>query len=247
MCTKSAVTMAATLIALLPIASAAAPDRWNLMWTPKAKASSPVHIIYTTDCRRYQHWQAVALEHTWARLRHPGSLTRIVSGCADAAARRAVNSTAFRFADRPRFHVHFTPTYVDGDHELMGAKNRPPSIRHWLEHARIDEQIVAILDPDMLLLHPLANRYAPFARKGRVIGQEWGLGRHPCPPHSSCTTGSWQAWKDELAPERNLSDTFIRDHYSSGPPWLPVNFLQSTFSDRTRCIAQLRPGCPHSR
>ena len=54
-----------------------------------------------------------------------------------------------------------------------------------------------------------------------MVAQEWGLGRRPCPaPPAKCGAGSWQEWKHELAPQRNLSFADIQTNYSSGPPWL---------------------------
>ena len=196
----------------------------------------PLHIIVTTDCRRYQHWQAVALEHTWARLKHPGRFTRIVSGCADAAARRAVNGTAFSPSSSsgpggtPRWGVFFTaPGAVrDGPGKaLRDRAKRPSAVVRWLAaHPSLpDDVLVVILDPDMLLLRPVAPTRALRAlgvgRAPGVVGaQRWPLGRAPDPRKG--VAASWHAWRSVVCPRKcaHLSRADITERYSSGPPWL---------------------------
>lgn len=41
------------------------------------------HLIFSTDCSRYQHWQAYLLFHSAFKVKQPGTVTRIVSGCSE--------------------------------------------------------------------------------------------------------------------------------------------------------------------
>ena len=46
-------------------------------------ASARVHVVFSTDCTAFQHWQALVLLQTAASAGQRGRATRIVSGCAD--------------------------------------------------------------------------------------------------------------------------------------------------------------------
>ena len=39
-----------------------------------------VHIVFTTGCNGYQNWQSEVLFYSWARIKHPGRITRIIAG-----------------------------------------------------------------------------------------------------------------------------------------------------------------------
>merc|ERR1712194_632377 len=43
--------------------------------------SSNVHIVFSTDCSGYQHWQSLVSYYSFRRAGHLGLVTRIVSGC----------------------------------------------------------------------------------------------------------------------------------------------------------------------
>uniref|UniRef100_A0A7S0AG01 Hydroxyproline O-arabinosyltransferase-like domain-containing protein n=1 Tax=Pyrodinium bahamense TaxID=73915 RepID=A0A7S0AG01_9DINO len=165
-----------------------------------------VHVIWTTDCRAYQHWQSVVLEHSWFQSKHPGAITRIVSGCSDWRARARVRSTAIQ---HPKWSVHFAPSYVGTDADLWKALNRPPSIQHWLNHTAVNEEVIVILDPDFIILHPFMNHVRePLVHKGLPLSQKWPL------------EDAWHPWQQTVCPHCNLSLEEIVNNYSSGPPWI---------------------------
>ena len=39
-----------------------------------------VHVVFTTGCNGYQNWQSETLLYSWARIKHPGRITRIIAG-----------------------------------------------------------------------------------------------------------------------------------------------------------------------
>ena len=39
-----------------------------------------VHVVFTTGCSGYQNWQSETLLYSWARVKHPGRITRIIAG-----------------------------------------------------------------------------------------------------------------------------------------------------------------------
>ncbi|KAJ9460790.1 hypothetical protein DIPPA_18221 [Diplonema papillatum] len=70
----------------------AASQKANDVWRARVEAAyggsteeiggrEGIHLFFTTDCSKHSLWQALTLEYTWAKVRQPGALTRIVSGC----------------------------------------------------------------------------------------------------------------------------------------------------------------------
>ena len=44
-------------------------------------SSKNVHIVFSTDCSGYQHWQSIVLYYSLRRSGHLGPVTRVASGC----------------------------------------------------------------------------------------------------------------------------------------------------------------------
>jgi hypothetical protein len=42
-----------------------------------------IHIVFSTDCSGYQHWQSMLTSYSAARVGQKGRVTRIASGCTD--------------------------------------------------------------------------------------------------------------------------------------------------------------------
>jgi hypothetical protein len=165
-----------------------------------------VHVVFSTDCSGYQHWQGIALWYASRAAGHVGPITRIASGC-DEAQREAV-SREWRAVDATGdFRAHFAPTgALKGGYKYS---NKPSGLYHWLTHATFSETYVILIDPDMLMLKPLTvdvaagltrgprnarkqyefvdgngvaqllsvfDRPADRVRKGRPAGQHFGIG-----------------------------------------------------------------------
>lgn len=69
-----------------------------------------VHVVFSTDCSAYQHWQALLLFHSAQTARHRGTITRILCGC-DAASRARIAKTHARLFPHSPFRLHFAPDY----------------------------------------------------------------------------------------------------------------------------------------
>lgn len=190
-----------------------------------------IHIIFTTDCSRYQMWQTMVLVNTAKLAKQPGHITQIVSGCEGEKDKEAMHE---RLADET-FSVHFAPTYHPPVEDKYPPYNRPNGIRHWLHHSKrkISESVIAVIDPDQLFVVPLTVNKSPqynesemiysgseaietvndIVVRGHPIAQQYGLGdqwvnwdrNKICGTGSPCTTvNSKEAWQ----------------HYALGPPWI---------------------------
>jgi hypothetical protein len=120
--------------------------------------------------------------YTAMKVRQPGHVTRIVSGCDpdEAVAMNEWFTKSVKFMSN-RFHIHLTPKFsevkdtdgtVIGDYKFF---NKPYGLKHWLEHSpligshhddgisdtfdHIDD-IVILIDPDMVLLRPITKDFS---------------------------------------------------------------------------------------
>ncbi|KAL7519711.1 hypothetical protein ACHAWX_004470 [Stephanocyclus meneghinianus] len=119
-----------------------------------ASSSKDVHIVFSTDCSGYQHWQSIALYYSAKRSGHLGPVTRIASGCETWAQDEITEEWRKIDPTRTRFRVHFTPSFA-----LVGSNykysNKPGGLHHWITRTDIQERFIALLDPDMMLLRPI--------------------------------------------------------------------------------------------
>ena len=102
------------------------------------------HVVFSTSCSEQQHWESYVFFYHCRRVRQPGNVTRIASGCSET---EAVNLQAFHdqfiapMADRAisqNFAVHFTPDYsrvrLSEGKFAYKYMNKPYGLRHWMEH-----------------------------------------------------------------------------------------------------------------
>lgn len=137
------------------------------------------HIIFSTDCSDYQHWQSYLLFYSAYKIKQKGYVTRIASGCSDAEQNeeQAWHDKHIQNSLNSKFKIHFTPkfsTVLNGD-ETTGKDykffNKPFGLRHWMENGegmgllpgstklKNEDDIVMLLDPDMILLRPLSHDF----------------------------------------------------------------------------------------
>ena len=156
------------------------PDGFRSLLTPEEDVSLEqdknnvrYHLIFSTDCSPYQHWQSYLVYYTAMKVRQPGRVTRIASGCKDdeAKAMTAWFDTHIQGMSS-RFGLHMTPYFsgVKGDNgEAVGDYkffNKPFGLRHWMENAqhldrdRDSNDIVILIDPDMALLRPITGDFS---------------------------------------------------------------------------------------
>lgn len=211
---------------------------------------SKLHVIFSTDCSEFQHWQSYLLFHSALQIKQPGHVTRIASGCTDEQAEYATQWHKEHISDKmsKRFHLHLTPHFssvkkedgsVGGDYKFF---NKPFGLRHWMENGvgmgvdkstgkPLDEDVVVILiDPDQILLRPLR---ADFSDENETVTKEKDLVNHPLrvshghPAAQKYGLGAqWQ--KFDLAkitgsadsPAFKPSRNEANAHYPAGPPYL---------------------------
>lgn len=87
-----------------------------------------LHIVFSTDCSPYQHWQSYQLFLSALKIRQPGRITRIASGCTEEEETNikkwfdehiAILSTRFGLHLTPRFSsVKDESGKIVGDYEL---------------------------------------------------------------------------------------------------------------------------------
>jgi len=134
-----------------------------------------LHIIFSSGCNYFQHWQSELLLASAAFVGQRGRITRIVSGCYDKKAEQArhehqtfpsgKNDLLVPIAELNRsvnenFGLYITPAF-DGAIDFPWI-NKPSSIDYFIKHARpeldrLGETVVAILDPDFLFLKPFTQ------------------------------------------------------------------------------------------
>ena len=132
--------------------------------TSNTNTDNNFHIVFSTDCSGYQHWQGILLYYSARRVHQPGVITRIASGCTTEQQASIRNEWRRIDPTGTHFKVHFAPsTALEGS---AGEKhpptykysNKPGGILHWLQHQpqELDEAtVVCLLDPDMILLKPI--------------------------------------------------------------------------------------------
>ena len=129
------------------------------------EASDPddsIHIAFCTDCSFYQDWQTLLVFHSAMTIGQKGTVTRIASGCNDE---KKAQLTALYLKLFPQYHVHFTPDFKmdEKTKKKYDFYNKPYGVQHWLDHAEppiASGVVIALIDPDMILLRPITVRIA---------------------------------------------------------------------------------------
>jgi len=192
-----------------------------------------VHIVFSTDCSGYQHWQGIALWYSAQFAGQKGPITRIASGC-DLGQQEVIAREWLAIDKSGRFRVHFTPPMELREGPHGGRKypysNKPGGLLHWLNNAAppIGENVVVgLLDPDMLLLRPitaaLAEGLTVSSRRGKAgKGQEeladaMGVGRALFVPQQR-SVGAGSTAEGQL-PKRVAKGQPAGQHFGIGGAW----------------------------
>ena len=142
-----------------------------------AAGETEVHLIFSTDCSPYQHWQSINVWYSARAVGQRGPVTRIASGCTAEEARK-VSAEWLEIDPSGTFRAHFAPAGA-----LRGGtykySNKPSGLYHWLTTARpppfVDSSrgVVVLIDPDQLLLRPITAALGaglrPSSRKGELV------------------------------------------------------------------------------
>jgi len=206
-----------------------------------------IHVIFSTDCSAYQHWQSYLLFYSALRVKQPGYVTRIASGCSDeeAAEAREWHETHISSKLSNKFFLHLTPHFsgvkgedgsVVGDYKFF---NKPFGLHHWIENGELmgidestgepihEDDIIILIDPDMVLLRPLNG---VFTNPRETITKEKDLPlvvQHGQPIAQLYGLGAqWRKFDvktitgDRNSPALAVSQNEGNKHYPAGPPYL---------------------------
>ena len=231
------------------------------------RGDDDIHIIYSTDCGEYQDWQSWLLHYSVQKVGQKGPITRLASGCTQEQQDRLVEL----YQTLPENHrVHFTPDYsIDPKSgERFPYYNKPYSVKHFLAHSDppVQETVIGLIDPDMILLRRLTPRvdevdlklirtfhhhddvrgYDPWVTEGHPVAQHYGLG------------GKWTSWEDlehivqdPFSPALRVENDEATQEYPAGPPYMAhtrdwvkltekwTNFVQRTFTGHPGILAEM--------
>jgi len=207
-----------------------------------------LHLIFSTDCSPYQHWQSYLVYYTAMKVKQPGHVTRIVSGCEDEEAGHMKTWFDDNISHMSkRFHLHFTPHFsqvVDEAGKIVGDYkffNKPFGLRHWLQNFELlgfnngkfsnQDDIVILTDPDMALTRPITGDFSDMEEtvigKSRQGDKMLGTEVTPGIPFAQ-TYGLGVQWQkfdlDKIAgpdsPAKEVSKADGNLYYPVGPPYL---------------------------
>ena len=127
------------------------------------------HLIFSTDCSPYQHWQSYLVYFSAMMVRQPGHVTRIASGCENDEAKAMQDwfQQSISHMSPTRFHLQLTPHFSSvvndageftGDYKFF---NKPFGLKYWMENApqlkfnlqdgtfpqEVQSDIVILIDP----------------------------------------------------------------------------------------------------
>eukprot|EP00531_Pseudo-nitzschia_arenysensis_P001700 CAMPEP_0116118764 /NCGR_PEP_ID=MMETSP0329-20121206/2281_1 /TAXON_ID=697910 /ORGANISM="Pseudo-nitzschia arenysensis, Strain B593" /LENGTH=524 /DNA_ID=CAMNT_0003612419 /DNA_START=192 /DNA_END=1766 /DNA_ORIENTATION=- len=135
------------------------------------KEPTKYHMIFSTSCSPFQNWQALAFFYFAHKVRQPGTVTRLVSGCTDEQA-EALNKVheervvPLAIPGLQTFEMHVTPDFDDSNGGDQKYFNKPNGLLHWMEQTlgfdgksdhEDDDSIIIIVDPDMMLIRPITD------------------------------------------------------------------------------------------
>jgi peptidyl serine alpha-galactosyltransferase len=140
------------------------------------------HVVFSTDCSPYQHWQSYLVFFTAMKNRQPGHVTRIASGCEDEEAQAMKDwfEQDVAFLSPKRFHLQLTPHFsqvknekgeIVGDYKFF---NKPFGLKYWMENSAllqydassdsfpssVRDDVVILIDPDMAILRPITADFS---------------------------------------------------------------------------------------
>ncbi|KAH9256960.1 hypothetical protein BASA81_004781 [Batrachochytrium salamandrivorans] len=143
-------------------------DDPNLSSLSSGFREDDIHIVFSTGCNLFQHWQAEVLLFSHIKVGQKGQITRVVSGCDTENVKRehanylthpeglgddVVSLEELKKSSHPHFHLHVTPSFP-GAREFPWI-NKPMGLAHWLEHANPKESVIVIIDPDQFFMDKL--------------------------------------------------------------------------------------------
>merc|ERR1719146_435739 len=94
-----------------------------------SQADEDMHIVFSTGCNAFQHWQAEVLLNSAYHIKQCGKITRIVVGCekdvgheefathpSDAASSHVIEADNLKRSTNPNLEVHVAPAIEEAKH-----------------------------------------------------------------------------------------------------------------------------------
>eukprot|EP00934_Nitzschia_sp_Nitz4_P007256 Nitzschia sp. Nitz4//scaffold192_size41448//2057//3710//NITZ4_007480-RA/size41448-snap-gene-0.52-mRNA-1//-1//CDS//3329540221//7246//frame0 len=208
-------------------------------YPPLEKGKTNYHTIFSTGCSTFQDWQSYVLFYHLLSSGQEGPVTRIASGCNAEDARVLLD--VFEKEIKPmapdKFFLHLTPEFSK---VIPGRNfkyfNKPYGTRHWFQealgypdnHAEHDDTIVALLDPDQILVRPFTNDFTNSSEKWK-LEEGYKLKVEHGSPFSQ-QYGYGLQWKRKVnasnvfhgdSPVITMEDSEAWDYYvGMGPPYV---------------------------
>jgi hypothetical protein len=122
------------------------------------------YMTFSTACSTSQNWQSFMFFYYAHKVSQPGYVIRIASGCSQKQQDDLVEfhrTTISKLS--PKFGVHFTPDFSNISGDDYKYYNKPFGLQHWFKYGvryeenknQLEDAIIMVLDPDMILLRPL--------------------------------------------------------------------------------------------
>lgn len=233
------------------------------------------HLIFSTDCSEFQHWQSYLLFHSALKVKQPGTITRIASGCSDneSKAARDWHDSHIKSIMGENFILHLTPHFSgvkDSEGNTVGDYkffNKPFGLKHWLEHGigfetsgdethlNNEDDVVILIDPDMILLRPITGDFSND--RNVVIGERHKKNRKLTVQHGAPFAqkyGFGAQWRNlnihEIAgadsPAKLVNQQDGGTFYPVGPPYLAtVRDMYAIAKRWTEFVPKVHKEYPH--
>ena len=160
----------------------------------KTQEQQNYYMLFSTGCTPFQNYQALAFFYFARKVEQPGTIIRLVSGCTDAQAADLHTIHETRVVpmqlSHQKFEMHVTPDFGSGTGDQK-YWNKPHGILHWMEVAlgfehtvntttntktskahALDDAIIIIVDPDMMLLRPITSNFDTTNYVGRWVSSK---------------------------------------------------------------------------
>jgi len=186
--TKNETTMATAAVGGVEAAAAGVGVGGGPQFTDTT--TEKYHVVFSTDCSGYQRWQSYLFFYGAMKVKQPGIITRIASGCTDqeAALEEEWHNVYIQNAMSNKFKIHLTPDFskVTEGHDTGDRYeyfNKPFGLLHWMEHSNygfskirdtpdytheFDDIFIILLDPDMVLVRPITNDFSDHFPPGQA-------------------------------------------------------------------------------
>lgn len=176
-----------------------------------------VHVLISSGCSPKQNWQCETQMYSWGLLKHPGKMTRIVSGCENDEQKEAAKKSAVE-----NINIFFTEDFCEMDRVVMKDKwekkvfchlwNKPMSVLTFFEQKSLTEAVYILLDPDMILTKQFETHLPTsgdrFVHDGHAVHQRYGY------------SDNWNRWGFCSEPGCKKGASYDREHYVAGPPYM---------------------------